>query len=265
MIDAKWNKKSRLLHFASTSATQTEIKNQNVIIITLLQNVLQQSLLVLIILLYWKQRFSREHTKNANVNVQPRPNVTFWAVGYHLPPPPESQQAFHIYYVKYETYLRAKGLVGTRWDWCFKNIFLFPICLIKKIDNFSPKLKQYIYGNGKPSAKLIYEDGNIWSTLIFNQNYRQRYTVIPITTVRGPSKHASMIKVQYSSSIHFKMTNHCWLSFTNSTLNFSVVINGLLYWLGYVLLCTHVFRKDFALLAVMSVKEVWKLACVIVC
>ena len=30
-----------------------------------------------------KKRFSREHTKNPNANVQARPNVTFWAVGYH--------------------------------------------------------------------------------------------------------------------------------------------------------------------------------------
>ena len=32
------------------------------------------------------------------------------------------------------------------------------------------------------NSELIYEDGSIWSTLIS----RQRYTVIPITTVRGP-------------------------------------------------------------------------------
>ena len=36
------------------------------------------------------------------------------------------------------------------------------------------------------NSELIYEDGNIWSTLIFYQKNRQRYTVIPITTVRGP-------------------------------------------------------------------------------
>ena len=44
------------------------------------------SLLVLIISLYWKNGFSREHTKNPNANVA-RPVVTFWAVGYHSPPP----------------------------------------------------------------------------------------------------------------------------------------------------------------------------------
>ena len=42
------------------------------------------SLPVLIISLYWKKRFSREHTKNPNANLQACPDVTFWAVGYHL-------------------------------------------------------------------------------------------------------------------------------------------------------------------------------------
>ena len=36
------------------------------------------------------------------------------------------------------------------------------------------------------NSELIYEDGIIWSTFNFYQNYRQRCTVIPITTVRGP-------------------------------------------------------------------------------
>ena len=48
------------------------------------------SLLVLIISLYWKKRFSREHTKNPNANDQARPDVTFWAVGYHSPRVPAS-------------------------------------------------------------------------------------------------------------------------------------------------------------------------------
>ena len=30
-----------------------------------------------------EKRFSREHTKNPNANVRARPDVTFWAVGYH--------------------------------------------------------------------------------------------------------------------------------------------------------------------------------------
>ena len=39
------------------------------------------SLLVLIISVYWKKRFLREHTKNPNANVRARQVVTFWAVG----------------------------------------------------------------------------------------------------------------------------------------------------------------------------------------
>ena len=60
-----------------------------------------------------KKRFSREHIKNLNANVQARPDVTFWAVGYH-PPHTESQLAFHIYYVKYENTLTCKRI---SWDW----------------------------------------------------------------------------------------------------------------------------------------------------
>ena len=57
-----------------------------------------------------KKRFSREHTKNPSA----RPDVTFWAVGYHPPPrPPESQLAFHIYYVKYANTLTCKRI---SWD-----------------------------------------------------------------------------------------------------------------------------------------------------
>ena len=48
------------------------------------------SLLVLIISLYWKERFSREYTKNPNTNVRASPVVTFWAVGYHSPRVPAS-------------------------------------------------------------------------------------------------------------------------------------------------------------------------------
>ena len=58
-----------------------------------------------------EKRFSREHTKNPNANYRARPDVTFWAVGYHSPP--ESQLAFHIYYVKYENTLTCKRI---SWD-----------------------------------------------------------------------------------------------------------------------------------------------------
>ena len=134
------------------------------------------SLLALIISLYWKKRFSREHTKTPNAKVFPRPDGTFWAVGYHSPPP-EFQLAFHIYYVKYENTLTCKRI---SWNsggggWCFKNIFLFPIYIIQKVTILAPKLSRTFMeiGNQKQNhkketnRKLIYEDGSIWSTLIF--------------------------------------------------------------------------------------------------
>ena len=42
-------------------------------------------LLVLFISLYWKKGFSREHIQIPNANVQARPDVTFWPMGYHSP------------------------------------------------------------------------------------------------------------------------------------------------------------------------------------
>ena len=71
------------------------------------------SLLVLIISLYWKKRFSRDHTKIQKANAQARPDVIFPAVGYH-PPPPKSQLAFHLYYIKYKNKLTCKRI---SWDW----------------------------------------------------------------------------------------------------------------------------------------------------
>ena len=58
-----------------------------------------------------EKRFSREHTKNPNANVWARPDVTFWAVGYHSP---ESKLAFHIYYINNEITLTCKRI---SWDW----------------------------------------------------------------------------------------------------------------------------------------------------
>ena len=63
-----------------------------------------------------------------------------------------------------------------------------------KSDHFSPKIKPYIYGNRKSNAKSENRDQQQayiwrWKHLIdfnFYQNNWQRYTVIPITTVRGP-------------------------------------------------------------------------------
>ena len=50
---------------------------------------------------------SREHTKIPNANVWARPDLIFWAVGYHSP---QFQLAFHNYYVKYENTLTCKRI-----------------------------------------------------------------------------------------------------------------------------------------------------------
>ena len=109
---------------------------------------MKKSLLVLIISLYWKKRFSREHTKNLNANVRACPDVTFWAVGYH---PPQSQLAFHTYYVKYENTLRYKRI---SWNSegggdVLKIFFLFPIRIIQKKTNLAPKYSRTFMEIGK--------------------------------------------------------------------------------------------------------------------
>ena len=90
-----------------------------------------------------EKRYSREQTKNPNAHVQARPDVTFRAVGYLPPiPPPEFQPAFHIYNVKYEYTLTCKRISWNSWgggELRFKNIFLFPICIIQKVIISAPK------------------------------------------------------------------------------------------------------------------------------
>ena len=100
-------------------------------------------------------------------------------MGYHSPRVPTSFS--HILCKICEhTYLQ-KGLVGTRGgggggrEWCFKNIFLFPICIIQKVTIWAPKLSrafmeteiQMQNHKEETNSELIYEDGSIWSTLIF--------------------------------------------------------------------------------------------------
>ena len=77
---------------------------------------------------------------------------------------------------------------------CFKNIFSISYMYNTKSDHFSCKIRGTFMeiGNQMPNHKietyreLIYEDGSILVDFNFYQNYRQRYIVIPITTVRGP-------------------------------------------------------------------------------
>ena len=61
-----------------------------------------------------KKDISREHTKNPNANDWARPDVTFWAVGYHSPPPPSPSYLFTCIMSNMKTHLSAKGLAGTR-------------------------------------------------------------------------------------------------------------------------------------------------------
>ena len=78
-------------------------------------------------------------------------------------------------------------------EWCFKNIFLFPICIIQKVTILAPRLSLTFMEIGnqmqnhkvKTNRELIYEDGSFWSTLIFIKIIGSD-TVIPITTNRGP-------------------------------------------------------------------------------
>ena len=60
-----------------------------------------------------KKIFSREHNKNPNAKVPARPDVTFWAVGYHSPLPESQLAILHIYYVKYENIFICKRI---SWD-----------------------------------------------------------------------------------------------------------------------------------------------------
>ena len=108
--------------------------------------------------------------------------------------PPKSQLAFHIYYVKYENTLTLKRISWDSGEWCFKKKSVSYMYNTKS-DHFSPKIKPYIYRNRKSNAKSYNIDQQRayiwrWKHLIdfnFYQNNRQPYTVIPITTVRGPS------------------------------------------------------------------------------
>ena len=70
-----------------------------------------------------EKRFSRDHTKNPNANDWARPDVTFWAVGYHSPP--KSQLVFRIHYVKYENTLMCKRISWDSGDDVLKIFFYF--------------------------------------------------------------------------------------------------------------------------------------------
>ena len=89
-----------------------------------------------------EKRFSREHTKNPNANVRAGPDVTFWAVVYHSPPPPpEFQLAFHIYYVKYENTLPCKRISWNSGGNDVLKIFYYflYVRILQKVTILAPK------------------------------------------------------------------------------------------------------------------------------
>ena len=89
--------------------------------------------------------------------------------------PPEFQLAFHIYYVKYKNTLTCKRI---SWNLGGNDVLKKKInsyMYDTKSDHFSPKIKPYVYENRNQMqnhkietiSKLIYENGNFWSTLFF--------------------------------------------------------------------------------------------------
>ena len=96
------------------------------------------SLLILLISLYFKKIFSREHTKNQTLMFGLVQTAHFGLLDTNSP---ESQLAFHIYYLKYENTLTCKRISwdSGRGECCFKDSFLFPICIIQKVTILAPK------------------------------------------------------------------------------------------------------------------------------
>ena len=117
-----------------------------------------------------KKRFSREHTRNPNAYVRACPHVTFWAVGYHFPPPPpQVPTSFHIFYVKYENTLTCKRI---SWDSGGEDVlkyFSISYMYNTKSDLFSPKLSRTFMEIGnqmqnhkkETNSELIYKDVSI--------------------------------------------------------------------------------------------------------
>ena len=87
--------------------------------------------------------------------------------------PPESQLAFHMYYVKYENTLTCKRI---SWDSgggggndVLKKSFLFLICIIQKVTILAQKQSRTLMEKGnqmqhhkiETNSEVIYEDGSI--------------------------------------------------------------------------------------------------------
>ena len=99
--------------------------------------------------LYWKNDIQESTPKIQMLMFRLAQTSHFglWDTPPPPPPPPEFQLAFHIYYVKYENTHTCKriswnsggGGGGGGGDDVFKNIFLFPICLMQKVTILAPK------------------------------------------------------------------------------------------------------------------------------
>ena len=101
------------------------------------------------------QKTPQTRAKNQNVmfGLAQTSHFGLWDI-IIIPPPPESQLAFHIYYVKHENTLTYKRI---SWDSggndVFENIFSISYMYNTKSDHFSPKIKPYIHGNRTSNAK----------------------------------------------------------------------------------------------------------------
>ena len=89
----------------------------------------------------------------------------------HSPPPPWVPTSFPHILCTYENTLTCKmiswnsgGGGGEVGGWCFKNIFLFPLCMLQKVTILENQMQNHKI---ETNSELIYEDGSIWSTLIF--------------------------------------------------------------------------------------------------
>ena len=85
--------------------------------------------------------------------------VTFSAVEYHSPPP-KSQLAFHIYYVKYENTLTCKRI---SWDSgggddVLKIVFYFLYVYIRTFMEIGNQTQNHKI---ETNSELIYENGSI--------------------------------------------------------------------------------------------------------
>ena len=95
-----------------------------------------------------KKTFKRAH-QNPNANDWAHPVITNRAVGYHSPPPPEFQLAFHIYHVKYGNTFTYKRICWNSGGNDVLKYFSISYVYSAKSYHFSPKIKPYIHGNRK--------------------------------------------------------------------------------------------------------------------